>query len=85
MSGLNTEWALKELDALIHVTELVPHPSPNVIGSFPRGSKKILPRKRRSWSRYWIEFFHAGESKFRTMSTQRGLDIVRLQRARVRS
>lgn len=39
MSGLNTEWALKELDALIHLTELVPHPSPNVIGSFPRGSE----------------------------------------------
>lgn len=39
MSGLNTEWALEELDALNYLTELVPHPSPNVIGSFPRGSE----------------------------------------------
>lgn len=34
---MNTEWAITELDKFIHATELVPHPSPNVIASFPRG------------------------------------------------
>lgn len=38
MTGLNAEWALKELDSLIYLTELVAHPSPDVIGSFPRAS-----------------------------------------------
>lgn len=42
MSGLNTEWALKELDALIQLTELVPQPSANVIGSFPRGAEEDI-------------------------------------------
>jgi hypothetical protein len=42
MTGLNAEWALKELDALIYLTELVPHPSSNVIGSFPRGSESDI-------------------------------------------
>jgi hypothetical protein len=39
MTGLNIEWAIRELDALLYLTERVPHPSPNVIGSFPRGSE----------------------------------------------
>ena len=42
MSGLNTEWALRELDAFIRLTELVDHPSPNVSGSFPRGSDEDI-------------------------------------------
>lgn len=40
MSGLNVEWALRELDTFIHLTELVSHPSPDVIGMFPRGSEE---------------------------------------------
>ncbi|HAT1213719.1 TPA: TIGR02391 family protein [Corynebacterium striatum] len=36
---MNIDWALKELDNFTFLTERVPHPSPNVIGSFPRGSK----------------------------------------------
>lgn len=39
---MNTDWALAELDKFIHQTELVPHPSPNVIGSFPRGSEEEI-------------------------------------------
>ena len=42
MTGLNVEWALKEVDALIYLTELVPHPSSNVIGSFARGSEQEI-------------------------------------------
>jgi hypothetical protein len=34
---MNTKWALEQLDKFVHQTELVPHPSPNVIASFPRG------------------------------------------------
>lgn len=36
---MNIDWALKELDNFTFLTERIPHPSPNVIGSFPRGSK----------------------------------------------
>lgn len=42
MSGLNVEWALSELATFTHLGELVDHPSPNVIGSFPRGSEEDL-------------------------------------------
>lgn len=42
MSSLNTEWALAELDGFIHLAELVPHPSPDVIGTFPRGSEEDI-------------------------------------------
>lgn len=57
---MNTAWAISELDKFIHTTELVPHPSPNVIGSFPRGDdgeiagqahivEKILSRVLPNW------------------------------------
>ncbi|WP_433702991.1 TIGR02391 family protein [Prescottella equi] len=57
---MNTEWAIAELDKFIYQTELVPHPSPNVIGSFERGSdeeiasqaqvvEKILARVLPKW------------------------------------
>jgi len=39
---MNTEWAIAELDKFIHATELVPHPSPNVIGSFSRGDEEEI-------------------------------------------
>lgn len=39
---MNTEWAIEELGKFIHATELVPHPSPNVIGSFPRGNDEEI-------------------------------------------
>lgn len=39
---MNTEWAIEQLDQFIHQTELVPHPSPNVMGSFPRGSEEDI-------------------------------------------
>lgn len=39
---MNTEWAIAELDKFIHSTEMVPHPSPNVIGSFPRGKEEEI-------------------------------------------
>jgi uncharacterized protein (TIGR02391 family) len=34
---MNTKWALEQLVRFIHLTEIVPHPDPNVIASFPRG------------------------------------------------
>ncbi|MEY1672648.1 TIGR02391 family protein [Gordonia sp. ABKF26] len=39
---MNVEWAITELEKFIYQTELVPHPSPNVIGSFERGSKEEI-------------------------------------------
>lgn len=39
---MNTEWAIAELDKFIIQTELVPHPSPNVIGRFERDSKEEI-------------------------------------------
>lgn len=39
---MNAEWAIAELGKFIHATELVPHPSPNVIGSFPRGDEEEI-------------------------------------------
>ena len=60
MKAMNTDWALKELDTFIYLTERIPHPSPSVIDSFPRGSKadiasqaqvaeKIMDRTTPGW------------------------------------
>lgn len=42
MSGLNVDWALKELDSLVYLTESVPSNHPGVIGSFPRASESDI-------------------------------------------
>ncbi|GAA2393464.1 TIGR02391 family protein [Gordonia cholesterolivorans] len=39
---MNTEWAIKELEIFILATELVSHPDPGVIASFPRESDEII-------------------------------------------
>ncbi|WP_280509575.1 TIGR02391 family protein [Nocardia farcinica] len=39
---MNTEWAIKELEKFILATELVSHPDPGVIASFPRESDEII-------------------------------------------
>ncbi|WP_291380069.1 TIGR02391 family protein [Demequina sp.] len=60
MSNMNTEWALHELDRLIHLLEFVPHRDPNILGDWPRGSdadiaaqaqvaEKILDRVLPRW------------------------------------
>ncbi|OFK69390.1 restriction endonuclease [Corynebacterium sp. HMSC076G08] len=57
---MNIDWALKELHTFIYLTERVPHPSPSVVGRFPRGSvadiasqaqvaEKIMDRATPGW------------------------------------
>lgn len=42
MNGMNLEWAVHELDSLIHLAERIPHPSANVIGTVYRGEGSDL-------------------------------------------
>jgi hypothetical protein len=42
VSRLNIEWALKELENMIHLTESVSSETPGVIGFFPRGSESDI-------------------------------------------
>ena len=60
---MNTEWAIEQLDQFIHQTELVPHPSPNVIGSFPRGSEEDIVAQAQVVEKIFVRVLPAWRSE----------------------
>ena len=69
---MNIDWALKELDNFTFLTERVPHPSPNVIGSFPRGSKADIASQAQIAEKSWIGLRQAGALAW--LASNRALD-----------
>lgn len=85
---MNTEWALHELDRLIHLLELVPHRDPNVIGDWPRGSdadiaaqaqvaEKILDRVLPRWRTDIEDDEYVAWSRHREAATRAKAELQR--------
>lgn len=87
---MNTEWAIAELDKLIHLTDQVPYSSPNVIGSHSRGSdteiagqaqvvEKVLARVIPTWrSQVPTAKYHTW-GQLREAATRAKAELVREQ------
>ncbi|MFJ3394922.1 TIGR02391 family protein [Leifsonia aquatica] len=93
MSGLNTQWALKELDRLLHLTELVPSKYPDVIGNFPRGSdsevaaqaqiaEQILDRVLPRWRTELPEDPYVAWSRHHEAATRARAQLIRAEEVR---